>query len=59
MNLEPFSRIHPCGFTDLKMTQISTFSEIQNIEEVGKRLTHYLVKNLRYTTMHYLKQVKR
>ncbi len=30
MNLEPFSRINPCGYADLQMTQVSDFvSDIQ------------------------------
>ena len=54
MNLEPFSWIHPCGFKELQMTQLTAHYHHPNTQEIGKRLIHYLMKKLRYTTVHYL-----
>jgi len=54
MDLEPFSRINPCGFSELKMTQINELAEIPNIKEVGLYLTDHLLKNLGYTSGQFL-----
>ncbi|OGT58646.1 MAG: octanoyltransferase [Gammaproteobacteria bacterium RIFCSPHIGHO2_12_FULL_42_10] len=51
MDLEPFSRINPCGFTGLKMTQLSDYLTTSTIclEQTGRDLIPYLVKHLEYT----------
>jgi lipoyl(octanoyl) transferase len=49
MDLEPFSRINPCGFAELKMTQLSTVTNVQTTLEAGRKLINYLMKNLSYT----------
>jgi lipoyl(octanoyl) transferase len=33
MDLEPFTRINPCGFDDLEVTQIRALTDIENIEK--------------------------
>ena len=48
MDLEPFNRINPCGFSDLKMTQFSDLGGDKDITLVGRNLVNYLMKNLRY-----------
>ncbi len=50
MDLEPFSRINPCGYAKLKMTQLSDLSHTAEFKEVIPKLTHYLSKNLGYNT---------
>jgi lipoyl(octanoyl) transferase len=45
MNLEPFSRINPCGFSMLEMTQISAFVPTVNMAAVEQQLCKYLVKS--------------
>jgi lipoyl(octanoyl) transferase len=50
MDLTPFSRINPCGFKTLEMTQISEFNPSINLEMVGQHLLAYLIQNLGYTT---------
>lgn len=61
MDLEPFNRINPCGFTGLKMTSLSEALAANNQKEtakkitpdtlsVGRKLVNYLAKNLGYTT---------
>jgi lipoyl(octanoyl) transferase len=49
MDLEPFSRINPCGFSSLKMTQFSTLGGLENTLASGLKLCNYLKKNLVYT----------
>lgn len=50
MDLEPFSRINPCGFSELKMTQLSELAPDVDIEIIGQQLLDYLIKNLGYTS---------
>lgn len=48
MDLEPFSRINPCGFKELEMTQISALSPVKDMNEVETKLIHSLMQNLGY-----------
>ncbi len=57
MDLEPFTRINPCGFTELKMTQMSDFDKIININSVATELGSCLIMNLGYT-QHLIKTGK-
>ncbi len=50
MDLEPFSRINPCGFRNLTITQLSAFVKPITIAEVKSRITHHLLKNFGYTS---------
>lgn len=50
MDLEPFSRINPCGYPDLTMTQISNYKDPVDIVSAGQHLLDYLIKNLGYNT---------
>lgn len=47
MNLEPFTRIHPCGFQELKMTQMKDIVDI-TMKDVQTKLIEYLVHYLGY-----------
>lgn len=38
MNLEPFQRIHPCGFEDLEVTQLSALCSVADIARVREDL---------------------
>lgn len=49
MELEPFKRINPCGFSQLKMTQLSDYIQIENTLAISGKLVNYLMKNLVYT----------
>ena len=53
MNLEPFSRINPCGFRELKMAQIRDYQANIDIKSVETKLADYLIKNLGYTPKQY------
>lgn len=54
MDLEPFTRINPCGFSALQMTQFSSLGGLENTLETGRKLVNYLMKNLGYTTHNFL-----
>ncbi len=42
MDLEPFSRINPCGYTDLAMTQMADLCDRPDAQSVGEQLAHRL-----------------
>ncbi len=46
MDLEPFSRINPCGFRDLEVTQMSDLVDSVDIEQVAARLLSHLQQQL-------------
>ncbi len=48
MDLEPFSRINPCGYQQLEMTQLTDFVKSANIKTVEKQLMDYLIEKLGY-----------
>ena len=48
MDLEPFQRINPCGFADLKVTRLSDLAPVE-LEDVEKRLVAGLVRQLGYS----------
>lgn len=49
MDLSPFSRINPCGYPALEMTQLADFKGPQKIDVIGLQLVDYLAMNLGYT----------
>lgn len=49
MDLEPFTRINPCGYTALQMTQFASLGGLANTQETGLQLVNYLMRNLVYT----------
>jgi len=46
MDLEPFSRINPCGYEDLEITQLKSFIENIEIDEVVVNLQQRLMNNI-------------
>lgn len=50
MDLTPFSRINPCGFASLAMTQLASESSksVAGLEEIGREYINYLAKQLEY-----------
>jgi lipoyl(octanoyl) transferase len=46
MDLEPFSRINPCGFRALRMAQISEFGGPASVETASRDLEPHLVREL-------------
>lgn len=53
MDLEPFQRIHPCGYTDLQMCQLSDWLPNITLIEVEKKLIHQLQKVFGYGEIAY------
>jgi len=48
MDLEPFSRINPCGFTGMEMTRLADLGVERGVEEVAQDLEAELVAGLGY-----------
>ncbi|VAW50790.1 Octanoate-[acyl-carrier-protein]-protein-N-octanoyltransferase [hydrothermal vent metagenome] len=48
MDLEPFSRINPCGYKNLEITQLKNLVEDIEINDVVGDLQKHLLKNLSY-----------
>jgi lipoyl(octanoyl) transferase len=46
MDLTPYSRINPCGFADLEVTQLSDLADISSIAEVRPTFESALLKRL-------------
>jgi len=59
MDLSPFSHIHPCGFSNLKMTQFSNWGGTSDVTAVGHELITYLMKGLGYGTKNIIDQTTR
>lgn len=50
MDLEPFQRINPCGFTDLEVTQLADIGGPTDIDRVTEDLWPHLLERLGYNT---------
>jgi lipoyl(octanoyl) transferase len=46
MDLEPFSRINPCGYQGLAVTQLRDFGVTDEVEVVGQNLSAIIIGNL-------------
>ena len=46
MDLEPFTRINPCGYPDLKATQLADLGVSDSMQRVGDRLVLQLNNHL-------------
>ena len=46
MDLEPFSRINPCGYSGLAVTQMSDLNCIISLEQAGQELAEQLLAEL-------------
>lgn len=52
MTLEPFSRINPCGYPDLEVTQLRDLQIHATTKEIGSRLSEILAGKLGYNGCH-------
>jgi lipoyl(octanoyl) transferase len=50
MDLEPFTRINPCGYPDLKMTQVSALGGPVDLSRVARDLLPAMLERLGYNT---------
>lgn len=48
MDLEPFSRINPCGYQGLQVTQLSDLIKLPGIDEIERIMVQQLVNQLGY-----------
>lgn len=48
MDLEPFTRINPCGFANLKITQLKELIELPSFERLAEQLILHLCRYLEY-----------
>jgi len=55
MDLEPFSRINPCGLTNIKMTQVKDLTDSGDIEQIKTRLLRYFSQHLGYDNLKLIK----
>jgi lipoyl(octanoyl) transferase len=46
MDLEPFSRINPCGYQGLEVTQLAELADVEDFNAVEKRLLSHLQHQL-------------
>jgi lipoyl(octanoyl) transferase len=46
MDLEPFGRIHPCGYADLKMTQLRDLGAATSVQSAAREFETHLVAAL-------------
>ncbi len=46
MDLKPFNFINPCGYSDLKMTQLADFGVNVETSELARQITSNITKNL-------------
>lgn len=49
MDLEPFSRINPCGHPGLAVTRLSDLAETVDLPRIGEELARHLARGLGYT----------
>ena len=47
VDLEPFSRINPCGFNDLEVTDLRTLGVQDNMMQIQARVQEHLLRHLR------------
>lgn len=46
VDLEPFSRINPCGFSDLEVTDLNTLGVTEGRDEIRARVQDHLLRHL-------------
>ena len=46
VDLEPFSRINPCGFSDLEVTDLNTIGVMEERDEIQARVQGHLLRHL-------------
>lgn len=53
LDLEPFSRINPCGFAKLPMTHFAEQGGLTDVEKSAQEMIRHLTDKLGYTDIHY------
>ena len=52
MDLEPFQRINPCGFSDLKVIQLADLANDVQLPTVEQQLIAAFCQQLKFTAQH-------
>ena len=47
VHLEPFSRINPCGFSDLEVTKLKSLGIAETMQQIQARVQKHLLRHLR------------
>lgn len=58
MELEPFSRINPCGFHRLTMTQLANFVPTIEMAEVETKIMTHLQEIFGYNSVHFIDETR-
>ena len=53
MDMEPFSRINPCGYAGMAMCQVTDFVPGKTVSDLDKLLVQHLVDALSYASVSY------
>ncbi len=53
MDLEPFSRINPCGYAGMQVTQLSEYTHVNNTQQLHVQLIDAFLHQLAYTSEQY------
>lgn len=56
MDLEPFSRINPCGLMDISVTQIADLVENSSVADAGEQLATNICRNIGYGSINHSDQ---
>lgn len=51
-DLEPFSRINPCGFAGLEMTDLARLGICEDLQSIAARMQNYFLKRLGVASAH-------
>ena len=54
MDLEPFTRINPCGYEGLEVTQLRAQGVKMNVQSASAQLVDHLKHRFGYNSVHYL-----
>lgn len=58
MDTEPFLRINPCGFLNLKVTQVCDFEHSANIETIQKEIVEWFINIFGYADATFQQNLK-
>ncbi|HET8708632.1 MAG TPA: lipoyl(octanoyl) transferase LipB [Pseudomonadales bacterium] len=53
MDLAPFSRINPCGYAGMQVTQLSEYAAVNNTQQLHRPLIEAFLQQLAYTSEPY------
>ena len=57
VDLEPFSRINPCGFSDLEVTDLAALEINESRRQIQSRVQTHLLRHLRLEHRHVVNDI--